>query len=454
MWGKIFLCFSFIQVCLSVYYYQPEQIHIAYGDNIYDIVVTWSTFDDTKKSLVEYGIGGLVLTAEGTSTLFVDGGSQKRSQHIHTVVLKNLTPGSTYQYHCGSDLGWSNIFSFKTAPNSSDWQPHLAIYGDMGNDNAQSLTRLQEETQRGLYDAILHVGDFAYDMDSDNALIGDEFMRQIEPIAAYLPYMTCPGNHEEAYNFSNYRYRFSMPGGLNSPMYSINVGPMHIISISTEVYYFLDYGIKPLVFQYEWLEEDLATANLPENREKQPWIIVMGHRPMYCSNTDHDDCTHHETITRVGLPFLQFFGLENLLYNYGVDLAIWAHEHSYERLWPVYNYTVFNGSYEQPYVNPGAPVQFTTGSAGCDEGRDSFVKELPEWSAFRSSDYGYSRLKVYNSSHMHLEQVSDDKSGDVIDSFWIVKDKHGLYPHSKMDWAKVDSMRLKSMNRNSIYNSK
>ncbi|CAG9832257.1 unnamed protein product [Diabrotica balteata] len=152
---------------------------------------------------------------------------------------------------------------------------------------------------------------------ADNALIGDEFMRQIEPIAAYLPYMTCPGNHEEAYNFSNYRYRFSMPGGLNSPMYSINVGPMHIISISTEVYYFLDYGIKPLVFQYEWLEEDLATANLPENREKQPWIIVMGHRPMYCSNTDHDDCTHHETITRVGLPFLQFFGLENLLYNYG-----------------------------------------------------------------------------------------------------------------------------------------
>jgi hypothetical protein len=27
--------------------------------------------------------------------------------------------------------------------------------------------------------------------------VGDEFMRQIEPIAAYLPYMTCPGNHEQ-----------------------------------------------------------------------------------------------------------------------------------------------------------------------------------------------------------------------------------------------------------------
>lgn len=32
----------------------------------------------------------------------------------------------------------------------------------------------------------------------DNGRIGDEFMRQIESIAAYVPYMTCPGNHEWA----------------------------------------------------------------------------------------------------------------------------------------------------------------------------------------------------------------------------------------------------------------
>ncbi|XP_057671572.1 acid phosphatase type 7 [Diorhabda carinulata] len=443
MLETIFILVCVLHLSASIDYYRPEQIHIAYGQNVQEIVITWSTFNKTQASVVEYGIGGLILTANGTSTLFIDGGSEKHSQYIHKVVLNDLTPNSIYQYHCGSNLGWSNLFYFKTAPDSSDWQPHLAIYGDLGNENAQSLVRLQEETQRGLYDAILHVGDFAYDMDSQNAQIGDEFMRQIESIAAYVPYMTCPGNHEEAYNFSNYRARFSMPGGSESYMYSIDIGPMHIISISTEVYYFLEYGIKPLVFQYQWLEDDLAKANLPENREKQPWIIVMGHRPMYCSNTDHDDCTHHETITRVGLPFLHFFGLEDLLYNYGVDLAIWAHEHSYERLWPVYNYTVYNGSYEQPYVNPGAPVQFTTGSAGCKEGRDHFIQQLPEWSAFRSSDYGYTRLKVYNSTHMYLEQVSDDKSGQIIDWFWIVKDKHGLYPHSKIDWAKIDKMRLK-----------
>jgi hypothetical protein len=51
-------------------------------------------------------------------------------------------------------------------PYGSNWSPSFAIFGDMGNLNAQSLPRLQEETMLGMYDAILHVGDFAYDMNS------------------------------------------------------------------------------------------------------------------------------------------------------------------------------------------------------------------------------------------------------------------------------------------------
>ncbi|KAL1509866.1 hypothetical protein ABEB36_004539 [Hypothenemus hampei] len=431
----------------NILYFQPEQIHLAFGDSIYEIVVTWSTFDSTRESIVEYGIDGLILTKSGNSTKFVDGGPNKHSQYIHRVTLDNLNPNSKYLYHCGSTQGWSNVFWFKTPPLDNDWSPNLVIYGDMGNVNAQSLTRLQEETQRGMYDAVLHVGDFAYDMDTDNGVVGDEFMRQIEPVAAYLPYMTCPGNHEESYNFSHYRERFSMPGGREWYTYSLDIGPMHIISLSTELYYFMNYGLKSVAFQYGWLEEDLIKANLPENREKRPWIIVMGHRPMYCSNLNDDDCTHHETLTRVGLPFLHLFGLEELFYNYGVDLEIWAHEHSYERLWPIYNYEVYNGSYEHPYTNPKAPVHFVTGSAGCQEGRENFTQTRPDWSAFVNQDYGYTRLKAYNKTHLYWEQVSDDKDGQVIDSVWLIKDSHGLYAHSKMNWEKMEEMRFKTFNK-------
>ncbi len=31
----------------------------------------------------------------------------------------------------------------------------------------------------------------------ENARVGDEFMRQVEALAAYIPYMTTVGNHEQ-----------------------------------------------------------------------------------------------------------------------------------------------------------------------------------------------------------------------------------------------------------------
>lgn len=92
----VFICVFIENISAQVYWQQPEQIHLAYGKNVYEIVVTWSTFNSTVNSVVEYGIGGLILSEEGSSKLFVDGGELKRSQYIHKVTLKNLTPNSRY----------------------------------------------------------------------------------------------------------------------------------------------------------------------------------------------------------------------------------------------------------------------------------------------------------------------------------------------------------------------
>lgn len=293
----------------------------------------------------------------------------------------------------------------------------------MGTVNNQALPRLQQEIAQGMYDAILHVGDMAYNMHENNGSVGDTFMGQIESVAAYVPYMTVPGNHESAYNFSNYRARFSMPGNTESLYYSFDMGPAHFIGFSTEVYYYT----RPLIRQqYEWLEADLKKATA--NRKERPWIITYGHRPMYCTDADDDDCTRIGSKVRVGLPPLFECGVEDLFYQYGVDVEIWAHEHSYERLWPLYNYAVYNGSEAMPYTNPGAPVQIVTGSAGSREETDTFVKPSPPWTAFRSSDYGTTRMTIHNATHLYFEQVSDSQNGEVIDRVWVIRDKHGPYP--------------------------
>jgi len=64
-----------------------------------------------------------------------------------------------------------------------------------------SLPHLIEEVNKGDNDymGILHAGDFAYNLYTDEGRMGDGFFHYIEPLAAYLPYMTCPGNHEIEY---------------------------------------------------------------------------------------------------------------------------------------------------------------------------------------------------------------------------------------------------------------
>ena len=81
----------------------------------------------------------------------------------------------------------------------------------------------------------------------------------------------------------------------------------------------------------------------------------------------------------------------------------------FERLWPIYDWMVFNGSTEEPYRNPGAPTHVITGSAGCYSAHNPFLNQTQIYSAFRSDDYGYSRMKIRNASHLYIEQVSDDQ---------------------------------------------
>lgn len=70
------------------------------------------------------------------------------------------------------------------------------MYGDFGYSNAQSMPRIKAEVDSGAIDAILHVGDLAYDMFEDEGRQGDRFMNMIQNVATQLPYMTLPGNHE------------------------------------------------------------------------------------------------------------------------------------------------------------------------------------------------------------------------------------------------------------------
>eukprot|EP01116_Phalansterium_solitarium_P013017 TRINITY_DN2984_c0_g3_i1.p1 TRINITY_DN2984_c0_g3~~TRINITY_DN2984_c0_g3_i1.p1 ORF type:complete len:415 (+),score=146.40 TRINITY_DN2984_c0_g3_i1:1586-2830(+) len=351
----------------------PEQIHLALTGVPGQMVVSWATQQDPNgTATVQYGQSSSALSESmtGESFPFVDGGSENRTIYIFNVKLVGLAAATRYFYRVGDGAKtWSDVYNFTTLPSG---QPtvEMAVFGDMGVENAQSMPLLLKEAAAGAYDVILHVGDMAYDMDDDNGRLGDAFMNMIQPLAAHLPYQACLGNHEVAYNFSHWTNRFS---GLNAAgiesgsntnwWFSYDISYVHFVAISSEVYYRNDLT-EQLAAQYSWLDQDLAKANA--NRGSVPWIVVYGHRPMYCSNVDDmPDCSTDAQQIRRGVN--GSYSLEDMLAKYSVDIYFTAHEHSYERTWPVYRGVPDLSQLNHTYTDAVWTTNIVTGAGGCVE---------------------------------------------------------------------------------------
>ena len=339
--------------------------------------------------------------------------------------MNNLLPNTTYIYRMGSNKnGWSKDYTFTTLSHERGiTEPlRLAVYGDFGLTNSESLDELKNNLAGHNYDMVLHIGDMAYNLDSNDGEVGDSFMNMIEPIASKVPYMTCPGNHEEAANFTYYTRRYNMPGvqsGSNNNMYySFDVGDIHFTAISSELYYFKDdYTDDHIIRQYNWLKTDL------EGAQNKSWRIMFAHRPMYCSlitNSQNQICTSDTARMRDGTTYNgdspRVGGLEHLLMDYNVDLFFAGHMHSYERLWPTYRQQVI----KKDYNNPGGPVHIITGSAGCNEDLDHFDSMDYPWSAFKSDSYGFGMLNIINSNRLEWRQLLA-KDSSVLDRIIINK---------------------------------
>merc|ERR1711871_961860 len=155
---------------------------------------------------------------------------------------------------------------------------------------------------------------------------------------------------------------------------------------------------------------------------------------MYCSNTDGDDCTKVNSSVRLAL--------EDVFHRAGVDVDFSAHEHSYERLFPVHDYKgvqIYDQACQDDvgctrptmYDAPASAVHIVTGAAGCNEDLGACInpirKHRGNWSAFflqAEGTYSYGRLTAHNSSLLQWEVVLAEEDR-VVDDVRIVSKHHG-----------------------------
>jgi len=409
-WIKLISIFTFIALFSTVNSEaaEPEQVHLSTTGIPGEMIVQWGTEEDTMAScpsdnIVEYGTDNdnLNLSENGNSNMYL------WTTCTHTTQLQNLNPNTTYYYRVGGEGEWSSVYSFETIKENPGKITIGAIADHGTSSNAQETTSNMENEN---LDLVIHPGDISYanGAGSGNGVgdqsVWDEYQNQIESLTSECPHMYAPGNHEEdaePYGFDAYESRFFNPGQ-NSFWYSFDFEFIHFVSISSE------HDYEPGSTQHTWLRNDLEDAN--NNRENYPWIVIFAHRPMYSSNGDGDG--HGSEI-----EFRE--AMEGLLFDYQVDLAIWGHDHHYERTYPVFEENVYSnnsGNLDDPFYKPGATIHIVAGMAGRST-YDGLEEPQPLWSAYREVSYGYTFFEATKTTINYKFIRNSDLS--VGDEFWI-----------------------------------
>jgi len=250
---------------------------------------------------------------------------EARNYTLNFVRFADLLPRQTYFYKVkGGALSgvWSPIFKFR-APYSAG-ETRIAAYGDMGHSHYNNMENMADDCVNGKIDAILHMGDHAYDLGNSHSKRGDAYMNAFQATLSGCPWLPVIGNHEANDGDATNRYlnltfgetlgdeaRDRTPGAVNegwkdvfrgvhssaesaltellskttlvgasahsgvpsgtSRYFSADVGLIHFANID------LNKGIRATDDQFLWLEKDLAAVD----RATTPWIFVTSHFPLF-----------------------------------------------------------------------------------------------------------------------------------------------------------------------------
>ena len=341
--------------------FAPEQINLQLANST-TVVVSFVTHELSPPTLEP--VARLKLASDPAFTMLsgvshwyqtshVNGttscnGPDPGPEHPLTCVVRNITmhfirfpalkprQKYTYQVRTGGSTrpqAWSAPYTFRApyglaAKSGGSNATRVAIYGDMGNTYGNPMGNLRAGCASGAIDAVVHMGDHAYNIGGGDDYHGDAYMEAFQAVLAQCPWLPVIGNHESTMGnggdrqdaSTEQRYLNETAGVIygqdgaesetstalstattslghlltrssfyaagahgaapsrTSQWYSVDLGLIHFVILD------LDPG-PPAVFsgaQAAWCAADLAAADA--NRANVPWIVVTSHYPLYTSN--------------------------------------------------------------------------------------------------------------------------------------------------------------------------
>ena len=284
-------------------------------------------------------VGTLTVThPDGTTETYADSVATR----FHRYALTGLEPDTEYGYSLragGVEIG---PFAFRTAPAEtvSDGRVvRIVSWGD-SHYGPTILEGIVERAGEFAPDLICSSGDMIGDGINEYEWI-DQLFHPTRHISPSVPIHFAVGNHDhgswrlypEHHDHNPYlddRFEPAPPAGGVAPSgdvrepgaspyaYSVDYAGVHVIFVDPQ---FLDHdggnsGLNAGSPQYEWLRRDLEAA-----RDAR-WKLIYVHEPVYCETWENGYYDGEEALRRDLVPLMEEFG---------VDLCVSGHAHTYER---------------------------------------------------------------------------------------------------------------------------
>ncbi len=295
----------------------PDRIILTWaGDPKTTQAVTWRTSIEVTDGYAELAIAGggpdfavLSETVHATSTALK---TDINTAHFHSVQFKGLKPGTKYAYRVGDKTNWSEWFHFSTEKDSAE--PFSFIYfGDAQNNLRSMWSRVIREAHSDAPKAkfIIHAGDLINSAQSDGEW--GEWFGAGAWLNAMIPSVPSVGNHEmqkseggKSRLSHHWRPQFTLPQdcpeGLEETCYTLQYQDTLIVSMNSN----------------EKLEEQVAWLDNVLGKNKQRWVVLNFHHPIFSTAKDRDN----EKLRNLWKPILD---------KYRVDLVLQGHDHTYGR---------------------------------------------------------------------------------------------------------------------------
>jgi hypothetical protein len=358
------------------------------------VVVVWAT-RESGTPRVRVVAGSTSRTVTGTSRLVPNSRSGLGFDYFHhEVPIGGLSAATGHTYDATLSDAPVASASFRTAPATGTGNVSFVTIGDSGTGSTQQR-QLAALMAADAFDLMLHAGDIAY---GNSGGTGDATYRTFNDwffdiYAAFLPsrgLYTTEGNHDSRPSNGNgvaYLDAFTLPTNGATPAYpdhaeryySFDYGRVHFVALDTE-FAFQDATRRSE--QISWLESDLAAT-------AQPWKVAVFHRSPYSAGGEHGS----DIVVRGA------FG--PVFEQYGVQLVISAHEHTYERTLP-----------QRTSPNGQAVTYIVTGGGGAP----LYAAGTADWTAYSASRHHYLRTAITDCT---LTARAIGLDGSVFDSVAI-----------------------------------